>query len=532
MFQPKKTAPSKHQSRKNLRRARFAWRALAAAESLEPRDLFATDVMLDFDGASKSELVDLGKAVSTTKNLANAGKLLSFVGEFATLQSEYGGYDTFQFLDFNGDATLTRADGELAAQRILTKVTQDFAPYDVNVSRVDDHAAAIKKAAANSAHDTIVIVHGHHLHAGGQALVDANNTTDSGASVSGSVGFAREISARQARGQWSNSRARDAYINGISNAISHEVGHTFGLNHVDTEVHPDSVSLMMPWWRTRDTNFADQWLNTEKGGRQNAHRYLTQVLGASTRPWAAVLTPGVLTIQGNELDNSLAVDQRTDGNWSVRVTTRLGGMTTATSYFVDPVNSPHPNSLNPFSTGIRRINARGGAGDDEIRVSSTLDVPLYAYGGLGNDLLQGGAASDHLYGQSGDDILVGRAGDDELWGDSPFQAAGRDLLIGGIGSDTLRGGPDEDILVNGRTSHDDSTKKLKLIATEWKTWNVVRDFEVLGCHFCSPPEYPETYLNDRTVFNDNVRDHIFATEGDWTVWSPNDVDEPLPPILL
>ena len=88
------------------------------------------------------------------------------------------------------------------------------------------------------------------------------------------------------------------------------------------------------------------------------------------------------------------------------------------------------------------VNAE--AGDDKIRVSSTVSLPVTIQGGPGRDLLVGGSGPDSLFGDSGPDRLVGHRGDDELVG-----GPGGDTLFGGPGDDVLRGGPGKDILAGG-----------------------------------------------------------------------------------
>lgn len=83
------------------------------------------------------------------------------------------------------------------------------------------------------------------------------------------------------------------------------------------------------------------------------------------------------------------------------------------------------------AAGVRRIEFRGGAGNDafvnETALASTLD------GGAGRDTLRGGAAADVLLGGAGNDILHGGGGDDFLVG-GPGRVA-RNLLVGEDGID-------------------------------------------------------------------------------------------------
>ncbi|WP_406700164.1 SdrD B-like domain-containing protein [Singulisphaera sp. Ch08] len=110
-------------------------------------------------------------------------------------------------------------------------------------------------------------------------------------------------------------------------------------------------------------------------------------------------------------------------------------------------------------TGVARIDADGGDGDDVITLHEgiVLDATLRGgsgndrltsgagrtvfEGGEGNDVLAAGAGPATMSGGSGDDTLLGGDGDDVLAGD-----AGRDLIRGGLGHDRLEGGNDADQL--------------------------------------------------------------------------------------
>src|SRR5207253_7457790 len=87
-----------------------------------------------------------------------------------------------------------------------------------------------------------------------------------------------------------------------------------------------------------------------------------------------------------------------------------------------------------------RMLVYGLAGDDDIQVSGTITVPLWLFGGDGNDRLNGG---------NGPNVLLGGAGNDTMTGGS-----GRDILIGGAGADQLVGNGGDDLLIGGTTAFD------------------------------------------------------------------------------
>ncbi len=116
-------------------------------------------------------------------------------------------------------------------------------------------------------------------------------------------------------------------------------------------------------------------------------------------------------------------------------------------------------SLAQLDVSVISINAKGG--NDTVTTHTT--VPLLAWGGEGNDLLEstlgdstffgdngndtllGSPQNDVLHGDAGDDTIIGNGGSDILYGDE-----GHNRLEGGSGHDTLnaRGGYG-DVLVGG-----------------------------------------------------------------------------------
>jgi Ca2+-binding RTX toxin-like protein len=102
-----------------------------------------------------------------------------------------------------------------------------------------------------------------------------------------------------------------------------------------------------------------------------------------------------------------------------------------------------------FDAGeVESIEFRGGTGNDRLSVNSKVTVPVLAYGGSGNDKLDGGSGDDRLFGENGNDsltgsegndFLIGNDGDDKLWGN-----AGDDQLSPGVGADVVEGGSGND----------------------------------------------------------------------------------------
>jgi len=367
----------------------------------------ATTLVLDFDGQSGADISAMCDDMSCW-GFPSTGEL-SFVGEFATLNGQYAQYS---FLDFNSDGQLDAADGEIAAERILNNVKEDYAPYNLNVIREDNLAEAQSLMADSPTGDALIFVTGHHTASGGQAPLDLGNEEDNVGAAGGTVGVADWV----ANSGWTGTAGGDIFVNFLSNAVSHEAAHTFGLEHVDTSQHPGFRSIMTPAVGGDNLNFPDEPVNTEGDVIQNAHQVLLDTLGSSPNAWAAVLEPGVLTIQGSGGADEVSIEASANGDWNLV----LEGVS---DHHVDPSNSPDRNSLNPFSEEISVISYSAEAGDDTLEVDDAITVSVVAFGGAGDDQLQGGSGPDQLFGGAGADLLIGGDGNDELHG--------------GLGDDTL-----------------------------------------------------------------------------------------------
>lgn len=89
-----------------------------------------------------------------------------------------------------------------------------------------------------------------------------------------------------------------------------------------------------------------------------------------------------------------------------------------------------------------RVSVSLGSGNDVfVNISG---VTAHAYGGTGNDTLNGGTGRDFLYGGAGQDTVNGGEYIDWVYGE-----AGNDRVYGGEGEDTLFGGSGNDRLYGG-----------------------------------------------------------------------------------
>lgn len=92
---------------------------------------------------------------------------------------------------------------------------------------------------------------------------------------------------------------------------------------------------------------------------------------------------------------------------------------------------------------VSQVEFQGGNGNDRF-VNNFYSMRVRAFGGGGNDYLEGYNGNDIFVGGSGDDTLVGYGGNDQMWG-----GEGNDLLLGGNGNDDLMGDSGNDQL-NGQ----------------------------------------------------------------------------------
>lgn len=122
------------------------------------------------------------------------------------------------------------------------------------------------------------------------------------------------------------------------------------------------------------------------------------------QPLTPVLTNGVLTVVGDQSANTIEVT-RSGSNLFV-----LGRAFSASS--------------------VSKIVIDGFGGNDTIKVSESITLPTFLYGGVGVDTIQGGGGADTIYGGLDGDIIFGRRGDDRIFG-----GAGNDRVDGGMGFD-------------------------------------------------------------------------------------------------
>lgn len=171
---------------------------------------------------------------------------------------------------------------------------------------------------------------------------------------------------------------------------------------------------------------------------------VTQV-GVQTNSISAVFVNGVLTITGDDQDNTIVVSRDLAGRILVSVDGSplavAGGTATVANTFLIKIFGLGGNdalSLNEVNGRLPAANLFGGDGNDTL------------IGGSDNDTLEGGPGNDTLLGKGGDDRLFGGTGNDTLNG-----GTGVDQFFGGDGDDRLVWNPgDGSDVVEGDSGHD------------------------------------------------------------------------------
>ena len=210
----------------------------------------------------------------------------------------------------------------------------------------------------------------------------------------------------------------------------------------------------------------------------------------------------------------------------------VGGTMAADNIHLKPASGPGIEvSLNGLSRGSyspSRILVFGQAGDDDVQVSGSVNVPAWIYGGSGDDRLKGGNGNDVLLGGDGADLLQG--------------GSGQDLMIGGQDADRLVGNADDDILIAGSTEFDENSsvhvEALRQIMAEWtsgrsysqRVANLSNGTSAGsdGSTFASRAN-GETFLwsdsQNGTVFDDNAADVLTGSAGqDWFLFNTDGED--------
>ena len=126
----------------------------------------------------------------------------------------------------------------------------------------------------------------------------------------------------------------------------------------------------------------------------------------------------VLQIVGTSGNDSVEIKKYKKSQFSVK--------TTFNSEQVNRVFSP---------TGIDRMEALLGAGNDEMSIDRFITIPVLIDAGSGDDIVKAGGGSAIILGGAGNDILTG--------------SLKNDLIFGGLGNDELKGNSGDDLIFGG-----------------------------------------------------------------------------------
>jgi Ca2+-binding RTX toxin-like protein len=113
------------------------------------------------------------------------------------------------------------------------------------------------------------------------------------------------------------------------------------------------------------------------------------------------------------------------------------------------INGKSQGNFTPTSRAV----VYGQDGNDNIQVAGAVRLPVWLYGGNGNDRLKGAKGNDFLFGGAGHDNLLG--------------GQGNDLLVGDLGADRLVGEAGNDVLIAGSSSATLADTAIKDLVDAW-----------------------------------------------------------------
>ncbi len=207
------------------------------------------------------------------------------------------------------------------------------------------------------------------------------------------------------------------------------------------------------------------------------------------RKMFASITPvgGTVTIKGDNNWNDEAVIEKVGSQVRVRISSLPTNgfalrpsvvekfIPTTTKEIVFQGYSGNDRFINNWSNEQLLTRAFGGSGDDYLEGHNGRDE---FDGGSGNDILKGYSGNDVLRGGTGNDTLYGHSGDDDLYGDDDadtlYGGSGNDGLYGGAGTDKLYGesGSDRFLITSGSTEAKDAVGEDAVVSFRNgnKTW--------------------------------------------------------------
>ena len=124
--------------------------------------------------------------------------------------------------------------------------------------------------------------------------------------------------------------------------------------------------------------------------------------GTASAAVTSTFSTGVLTVNGDSLDNTITISRDAAGKILVNggAVTVVGGTPTVAN------------------TALIRVFGLDGQDTISLNEANGALPAANLFGGTGNDTLSGGAGNDQLFGEGGNDTLLGRGGFDLLFGGS------------------------------------------------------------------------------------------------------------------
>ncbi len=256
ILNPGETTTARHFSLYNPTVARYSFEnSVLGVLPTSPETDF-TRIFLDFDGGLLPELSDV-VAVSGSTGMVHPG-----------------------FVPFGS------VDREEQIQRVVEGVRADFAPYPVQVLRDDTWQLNPRFGAG----DTVILVGGD-----GSWLVGTNPITgatpvqwtagyapwDPG-NQAANVGLAFSAASAQALSLLGGSEPE--FVQQLINTISHEAGHTFGLDHATATSGTPEMMQEINVLDSADGVFSAEVLPREHGATYSSDSYLRSVFGLSSTP--------------------------------------------------------------------------------------------------------------------------------------------------------------------------------------------------------------------------------------------------------
>jgi Ca2+-binding RTX toxin-like protein len=159
-------------------------------------------------------------------------------------------------------------------------------------------------------------------------------------------------------------------------------------------------------------------------------------------PGGGDATTGIVTILGDDADNTITISRTAGGN-ILSNGVAIAGATVA-------------------NTTMIRVFGRGG--NDVIALDEALGALPRAmlFGGTGTNMMAGGSGADLLFGGNNTDLLLGSGGDDFLFGrsgdDMLAGGDGDDLIFGEAGNDRMAWSPGDDTDLNEGGSGSDTVE--------------------------------------------------------------------------